>query len=128
MYLIPIDMDEKFTLVVGASVNPERYSNKAVRSLRMHGHPVLAIGLRAGRTGDVDIQTGMPAFNEVDTITMYLGPSRQPVLYDYILSLRPRRIIFNPGAENPEFEAIAESKGILVEEACTLVLLSTDQY
>ena len=117
-----------FTLVIGASLKPERYSNRAVLALRRHGHAVHAIGLRPGTIGDVQIQTGKPHFSDVDTVTLYLGPQNQGEMIDYILSLQPRRIIFNPGAENPTFEKLATEKGIEVEEACTLVLLSTEQF
>lgn len=117
-----------YTLVIGASLKPERYSNRAVLALRRHGHAVYAIGLRSGTIGDVEIQTGKPPFSDVDTVTLYLGPQNQREMIDYILSLQPRRIIFNPGAENPAFEKLAIEKGIVVEEACTLVLLSTSQF
>lgn len=119
---------EKKTLVLGASENPGRYSNLAINRLRGRGHSVVAIGLRQVRTGDVDIETEKKAFEGVDTVTLYLNPARQKEYYDYILSLHPKRIIFNPGAENPEFAALAQSNGIQPLEACTLVLLSTGQY
>jgi uncharacterized protein len=116
------------TLVVGASLKPERYSNRAVNSLLRHGHEVLALGNRQGFIGPVEIQKGTPAFSGVDTITLYLSAINQAPIQDYLLSLKPRRIIFNPGAENPELEKLAAAQGVLVEEACTLVMLSTDQY
>lgn len=119
---------KKFTLVIGASENPERYSNKAVRALLSHEHVVYAIGLRAGIINGVPIQTGQPALKDVDTITVYLSAKNQEAVMDYLLSLFPRRIIFNPGAENPVLERRAVEKGIVVEEACTLVLLSTGQF
>ena len=119
---------EKFTLVLGASMNPERYSNKAIRSLRSHGQPVYAIGLRQGRVGDVDILTGQPPLKNVDTVTLYLSEKNQKQYYDYIVSLKPNRIIYNPGAENAELEILAEKNGIENLEACTLVLLATEQY
>lgn len=119
---------EKMTLVLGASANPGRYSNLAINRLRGHGHPVVAIGQRKVKTGDVDIETEKKAFEGVDTVTMYLNPSRQKEYYQYILSLHPKRIIFNPGAENPELADLAQSNGIQPLEACTLVLLSTGQY
>lgn len=119
---------KKYTLVIGASENPERYSNKAVRALLSHEHAVYAIGLRAGSIEGVPIQTGQPALKDVDTITVYLSAKNQDGVMDYLLSLSPRRIIFNPGAENPVLEKRALEKGIVVEEACTLVLLSTGQF
>src|SRR6185312_9595662 len=119
---------EKKTLVLGASNNPARYSYLAINRLRRKGHPVVAIGLRKVKTGDVDIETEKKAFEGVDTVTLYLNPTRQKEYYDYILSLHPKRIIFNPGAENPELSGLARASGIQPLEACTLVLLSTGQY
>ena len=116
------------TVVIGASENPDRYSNKAIQLLRHHGYEVVAIGKKAGSVADVLILTGQPAINEVDTVTLYLSPVNQLPVYQYLLSLKPRRMIFNPGTENPEFEAKALSAGIDVLRACTLVLLSTGQY
>lgn len=118
----------KKTLVIGASENPERYSNKAIKQLRAHGHEVLAVGLREGVVDGVKIEKGTPAYSGIDTITMYVGASSQPPLYNYLLSLNPRRIIFNPGAENPEFEKMAAAKKIETVEACTLVMLSVGNY
>lgn len=121
-------MESKQTLVIGASENPERYSNKAIKMLRAHKHEVVAIGLKTGEVEGVKIQTGKPTFDSLDTITLYLNPKRQEEYYDYIISLNPKRVIFNPGTENPEFEANLKKNGICCEEACTLVLLSTNQY
>ena len=121
-------MAAKKTLVLGASDNPSRYSFLAVTRLRNHQHPVVAIGRREGMVADVAIHKDHPAVADVDTVTLYLNPSHQREYYDYILSLQPRRIIFNPGTENPELEQLAREKGIEALEACTLVLLSTNQY
>ena len=118
----------KKTVVLGASPNPQRYSYLAVQRLRNAGHPVAAIGRKAATVGDVEIVTDRHAAKDVDTVTLYLNATNQKEYYDYILSLHPRRIIFNPGAENPELEALAASHGIQPVEACTLVLLSTGQY
>jgi predicted CoA-binding protein len=118
----------KKTVVLGASANPERYSNLAVRRLRNAGHPVAAIGRTPATVGDVEIATDQRAVTDVDTVTLYLNPNNQKEYYDYILSLHPRRIIFNPGAENAELAALASAHGIEPVEACTLVLLSTGQY
>lgn len=118
----------KKTLVIGASDNPQRYSYLAMGRLRGKGHPVVAIGRKLVRVGDVDIETTKKDFPEVDTVTLYLSPRLQKEYYDYILSLHPRRIIFNPGTENPELEDLAQAHGIEPLEACTLVLLSTGQY
>jgi uncharacterized protein len=119
---------KKKTIVLGASANPMRYSNLAVHRLRANQHPVIAIGKRAGAVSDVSIQTDHPHFDDVNTITLYLNANNQKQYYDYIMSLHPKRIIFNPGAENPELAKMASKEGIQAIEACTLVLLSTGQY
>ena len=116
------------TLVIGASEKPERYANMAVRLLREHKHEVLALGLREGAIEDVPIQIGQPAFESVDTVTLYVGPQRQDPFIDYIIGLKPRRVIFNPGTENPTFQERLKVSGIEPIEACTLVLLRTDQF
>lgn len=121
-------MEPKKTLVLGASDNPSRYSYLAIRRLRSYGHPVVAIGRRNTKVEDVLIGTTKDRFDNIDTVTLYLNPQHQQEYYDYILSLHPRRIIFNPGAENSELAALARNEGILALEACTLVLLSTNQY
>ncbi|MEO9143997.1 MAG: CoA-binding protein [Ginsengibacter sp.] len=121
-------MINKKTVVLGASTNPERYSYLAVNKLRNKGHDVIAIGNHTGKVGDVDIVSSPVPADHVNTVTMYLNPLHQPSYYDYIFSLHPERIIFNPGAENEELASLAKNKGILTQEACTLVLLSTGQY
>ena len=118
----------KSTLVIGASENPERYSYKAIHMLRNHGHEVWAYGLKKGVVAGVEIMTEMNPVS-IDTVTMYVGPQNQDeILKKYIDTLHPRRVIFNPGTENRSFQSELEEKGILVEEACTLVLLQTGQY
>jgi hypothetical protein len=119
---------KKKTLVIGASTNPERYSFKAIRQLLINKHEVLALGLKPGDVDGVTIQTGRPHFENLDTVTLYIGPAHQPEFYDYILALKPKRIIFNPGTENPAFEELAARANIKTEEACTLVLLSVGAY
>jgi predicted CoA-binding protein len=119
---------EKKTLVLGASDNPQRYSYLAMNRLRSKGHPVVAIGRKMVMAGGVEIGTDKKDFPGVDTVTLYLSAAHQKEYYDYILSLHPKRIIFNPGAENPELAALAQAQGIEPVEACTLVLLSTGQY
>ena len=116
------------TLVLGASENTGRYSNMAIRRLLQHKQPVMAIGKVPGSVEGVKILTGMEAADDIDTVTMYLNAAHQKAYYDYILSLKPRRIIFNPGAENDELDSLARKAGIKTMEACTLVLLSTGQY
>jgi hypothetical protein len=119
---------QKKTLVLGASDDPGRYSFLAINRLRGKGHPVVAIGQRQVMAGDVAIETEKKPFDGVDTVTLYLNSTRQKDYYDYILSLHPKRIIFNPGAENDELFALAQANGIQALEACTLVLLSTGGY
>ncbi len=119
---------EKTTLVIGASTKPERYSNMAVKLLRLHGHPVIAIGLREGTIGDVKIVTDKPQIENLHTITLYLNPKRQKEYYEYILSLSPQRIIFNPGTENRELMQMARKKGIETVENCTLVMLNSGLF
>lgn len=119
---------QKKTLVIGASDNPQRYSFLAIKELRLHDHPVVAVGRKKTVVGDVNIETEKKAFSDLDTVTLYLNPGNQKDYYDYILSLRPKRLIFNPGAENEELFNLAKSSGIKPLEACTLVLLSTNQF
>ncbi|AMR26208.1 CoA-binding protein [Hymenobacter psoromatis] len=116
------------TLVLGATDNPDRYAYKAVHSLKNHGHEVVPVGIRKGRVAGQAIHTDRPQEADIDTVTLYVGPQNQPNWYEYILSLKPRRIIFNPGTENPELEQKAQAQGIMTEEACTLVMLSVGQY
>lgn len=118
----------KKTLVLGASDNPDRYSYRAVHQLKKHGHEVVPVGTRKGLVAGLPIHTDRPAAENVDTVTLYVGPQNQPAWYDYILDLQPKRIIFNPGTENPELERLARARGIETEEACTLVMLSVGQY
>jgi predicted CoA-binding protein len=121
-------MPGKKTLVIGAFTNPTRYSFLAIHSLRKHGHEVIAVGLRPGKVADIEIVTTPEPFSGIDTVTLYIGPQNQPVYYDYIETLRPSRVIFNPGTENQAFEKSLADAGIAVEEVCTLVLLSTGQF
>jgi predicted CoA-binding protein len=118
----------KKTLVLGASLNPNRYSNIAIIRLRKYNHDVMAIGLRTGEVIGVSIDTDLLQYDAIDTVTLYLNSKRQKAFYDYIIDLKPKRVIFNPGTENPEFYAILNKTDIAFEEACTLVLLGTGQY
>ncbi|MEO5562106.1 MAG: CoA-binding protein [Chitinophagaceae bacterium] len=119
---------KKKTLVLGASGNPSRYSYMAIQRLRDLGHPVVAIGRKNSMVGDVPVTTEKKESADVDTITLYLNEKNQKEYYDYILSLKPKRIIFNPGAENDELADLAKKENIELIEACTLVLLTTGQY
>ncbi len=119
---------QKKTLVLGASTKPERVSHTAVKRLKNAGHEVVPQGIRAGAVAGIDILQGQPDVQDIDTITLYLNPQRQEEYYDYILGLKPKRIIFNPGTENPELAKLAREQGIEVEIACTLVMLSLGVY
>lgn len=114
---------KKKTLVIGGSEKPIRYSNKAIKKLVSYGHDVESIGARESKVESVIITKSKPEFKNIHTVTMYIGQLRQPEYYDYILSLVPSRIIFNPGTENPKFKSIALDKGIEVIENCTLIML-----
>ena len=116
------------TVVIGASGNPERYSYRAAVSLSKYGEEVVAIGIKEGMILNIPITKEKKPIENVDTVTMYVGAQNQPGWYDYILSLKPKRIIFNPGAENEEFAQMATKNGIEVMEACTLVMLSIGNY
>jgi predicted CoA-binding protein len=118
----------KKTLVIGASENPDRYSYKAIKALVAHNHEVVAIGLREGQVAGVTFNAEKSNFSGIDTVTLYVGPQKQPDYYSYIIGLKPRRVIFNPGTENPEFISKLSTAGIYPEIACTLVLLATEQY
>ncbi|TCJ13358.1 CoA-binding protein [Flaviaesturariibacter flavus] len=118
----------KKTLVLGASDNPSRYSYLAIRRLAAHQYPVVAIGRKTGEVSGVPIATEAAPVEGIDTVTLYLNPQNQKPYYEYILGLKPRRIIFNPGTENDELIEKAESAGIEPVIACTLVMLSTGQY
>lgn len=121
-------LKNKTTVVIGASPNIDRYSYKATISLQKHGHTVYPVGMRSGKINGQNIIIDKVAIEDVDTVTLYVGPDHQHAWIDYIISLNPKRIIFNPGTENPEFQTFAASKGIEVNEACTLVLLSIGNY
>jgi len=121
-------MNKKKTLVLGASPNPSRYSYLAIKKLQAHGHPVVAIGKRQGEVGGVNIKTEPLQETGIDTVTLYLNPTNQQPYYDYILDLKPKRIIFNPGTENEDLVQKARNKGIEPVEGCTLVMLSTGMF
>ena len=116
------------TLVIGSSLNESRYSNIAIHKLKANNHFVEAIGLTKGTIADVIVNTEMVMFENIDTITLYLSPIKQKKFYNYVVNLKPSRVIFNPGTENKEFENILEQNGIKTEIACTLDLLSINQY
>jgi hypothetical protein len=121
-------MAGKKTLVLGASDNPSRYSYLAMNRLQANRHPVVAVGRKQTAVSGIDIHKEHVAADDVDTVTLYLNPQNQVEYYDYILGLKPKRIIFNPGTENPELMQMAKQAGIQPVVACTLVMLSTGQY
>lgn len=118
------------TLVLGATPNPARYAHMAVTSLLRHGHEVVPVGRKEGKVQGLDILTTAPAPQQLDihTVTLYLNPQNQKEWYDYILALKPKRIIFNPGTENPELSRLASAQGIETVYGCTLVMLSVGNY
>lgn len=116
------------TLVIGASTNPERYSFKAINMLLKHEHSVVAIGQKTGVVAGVKIQTKQIPLKNIDTVTLYVNAKNQKDYYNYLINLKPKRVIFNPGTENPEFYQLLKSNTIKTEIACTLVLLTTNQY
>jgi len=124
----PLPISEKRTVVIGASLKKERYSNIAVRRLTEHHVPVTAIGLREGDIRGTHVFTPFPEVENIHTVTIYVGPRNQPFWYDFILNLHPKRVIFNPGTENEEFQAKLQGLGIEVVEDCTLVMLSKDDF
>ncbi|WP_420321936.1 CoA-binding protein [Flagellimonas sp.] len=116
------------TLVFGASLNPSRYSNLAIHRLVENQKETVAFGVREGTVSGIQITDNLDDLQNIHTITLYLNPKRQKEYYDKIIGLRPKRVIFNPGTENPEFAQLLLDEGIKVENACTLVLLATGQY
>nr|MBS0038401.1 CoA-binding protein [Saprospiraceae bacterium] len=120
--------NHKPTMVLGASENKDRYSNKAVRLLKSYNHPVIAVGLKEGKIDDTDIQTHWAPKDSIHTLSVYLNPSNQPNLLDQIVELNPKRVIFNPGAENPPMEEKLTEMNIEVLNACTLVMLRTGMF
>lgn len=116
------------TLVLGASIIPSRYSNIAIKRLLENKFQVAAIGKKKGSIGGVKINTNQKDFQDIDTVTLYLNAENQRDYYDYIIRLNPRRVIFNPGAENEEFENLLQENNIASERSCTLVLLSVGEY
>lgn len=121
-------MKNKKTVVLGASSKPDKYSYKAITMIVDKGHSVLAIGQNTGEVAGIKIYTKAIPLTKIDTITLYLNPARQRDYYNYIVEAKPKRVIFNPGTENPEFYQLLQLNNIKVEVACTLVLLTTNQY
>ena len=118
----------KKTLILGATTNPTKYGYIATSRLHSYGHEVIPVGIRKGDIEGIEIKNDLPIIEDIDTITLYLNSTIQKDYYDYILKINPKRIIFNPGTENPELINLAKKNGIKVEIACTLVLLSLGEY
>ena len=118
----------KTTLVFGASLKPERYSNLAIHRLIENNINTFGFGLKDGSVGLVQIKTNLSEFKNIHTVTLYMNPTRQREYYYQIIALKPKRVLFNPGTENPEFYKLLKKEGIEVEVACTLVLLTTGAY
>lgn len=121
-------MTDKTTLVLGVSLKPGRFSNLAVKKLVSLHYPVIAVGLREGEIDGVKIQKPFPRINELHTLTLYLGAKNQACYYGYILKINPKRVIFNPGTENIEFENTLRNQGIQVVRGCTLIMLDNGTY
>lgn len=118
----------KKTLVMGASTNPGRYAYKAIKMLQRYGHPVVAVGKKEDNLDGLKIEKEHVEFDGIDTVTLYLNPMNQRPYYDYIIGLNPKRVIFNPGTENPELYELLKQNNIEIEVGCTLVMLSVNQY
>lgn len=120
----------KKTAIIGATTNSGRYAYLAARMLTQYGHEIVPMGIHRGEVFGKEILDirSKPVANDIDTITLYIGPQRQPEWYDYLLSLKPKRIIFNPGTENPDFEKLVEEKGIEAVQGCTLVMLRSGEF
>jgi predicted CoA-binding protein len=118
----------KKTLIIGASLKSNRYSNIVMTRLVANGHEVKAIGIKEGEVGGIKIETSMPNYIGIDTVSLYLNPIRQIAYYNYIISLKPKRVIFNPGTENMQLIELLKKSNIEAEIACNLVLLAVNQY
>lgn len=124
-----IERMDKRTLILGATARPGRYANIAAERLRRHGHSIVLLGIGQGETAGQPILTDPNAVQgEIHTVTLYINPMRQPQYYEFLMDLKPKRIIFNPGTENAELERMAQAQGIEAFEACTLVMLATGSY
>lgn len=118
----------KKTLIIGASTNPSRYSYMAIQKLANFGHPVVAIGNKEGEVCGVKFTAEKVKYDDIDTVSLYLNKKNQESFYDYIVDLKPKRVLFNPGTENKELQNLLTKNNIAFEEACTLVLLSIGEY
>lgn len=118
----------KKTMIIGATPNPDRYAYKAATRLVYTGHKIVNIGIRKGEVAEKKIEKADKIYDNIHTVTLYIDAEKQKEYYDYILKTKPKRLIFNPGAENQELYKLAEENGIEATNACTLVLLASTQY
>lgn len=116
------------TLVLGASPNPRRYSHKATEELSNAGYDVIPVGIRQGNINELQIQSEFPAERKIDTIAMYLSAENQKKYYENILTNLPRRVVFNPGTFNPDFQETLRENGVIVINDCVLMMLSRKIY
>ncbi len=115
-------------LVLGASMNPQRYAYLAINDLVDNGHEVFALGRREGEVRSVQISKSPTVIEDIHTVTVYLGAKNQLEYYEYLQQLKPKRVIFNPGAENFQLEKELREADVEVLSACTLVMLRTNQF
>ena len=120
--------DKPTTLILGATPNPSRYAYIAAERLKRHGHPFVPVGIKQGTLQGIEIQQGTPDLEDIDTVTLYVGPRNQEGYLDWLIDLQPRRIVFNPGTENPVLMQRAREADIEVVTGCTLVMLGSGQY
>ncbi|SEA82498.1 CoA-binding protein [Pedobacter hartonius] len=118
----------KHTLIIGATPNPARYAYRAAQMLKSKGHSIVNVGIKNGEVAGVAIEKPGEIHDDIDTVTMYIGPALQSDYFDYLLKTKPRRVVFNPGTENDKLEKFLNENGIETLNACTLVLLATGQY
>ena len=118
----------KKTVLIGATTDPSRYAYKAAHSLVARGHELIPLGIKPGTVAGKDIIVEKPELTDVDTVTLYVGPKNQIGWIDYIINLKPKRILFNPGTENPVLMDKARENKIEIIEGCTLVMLSIGTY
>ncbi len=121
-------MRDKKTLILGASNNPSRYSFSAAQRLTRAGYPIVPVGVKKGEVAGQEILHTTKGISDIHTVTLYLGQKNQISYENFIIELMPERVIFNPGAENYPFMEKLNAKGIDAFEACTLVMLSTNQF
>ena len=121
-------MQSERVLVLGASDNPERYSHKAIIMLQQHGYTPVLVHPRIECINGIPVHHSLAEVQDIDILTVYVNPQLSDKMKDEILNLGAKRVIFNPGTENESLKEELIKKGVEVEYACTLVLLSTGQF